>query len=72
MQCMIQTEKVKSVRFEGLTERLDFARYLLVQTVESLETIAARCGWGSRKMFTDAFHTQVGVSPEDYRRWHQG
>lgn len=68
---MRQTDKVESVKIEGLTERLDFARYLLVQTHEPFESIAARCGWANRKMFADAFQICVGVSPEDYRRWHQ-
>ncbi|HEY8558855.1 MAG TPA: helix-turn-helix domain-containing protein [Pyrinomonadaceae bacterium] len=54
-----------------LERRLDRARFLLTETSESLETVAADCGWRSETAFAADFERRVGVAPARYRRWHQ-
>lgn len=50
--------------------RLDEAKRLLVETNESLEEIAWRCGYESGSYFCRAFTDKVGVNPSTYRRNH--
>jgi transcriptional regulator GlxA family with amidase domain len=56
---------------EKLERRLDYARYLLTETVEPFDRIAANCGWSSEKAFANSFQRQIGVTPAHYRNWHQ-
>ncbi len=48
--------------------RVDAARRLLEDGNESLETVAARCGFGSGEQMRRTFLRHVGVVPTDYRR----
>jgi transcriptional regulator GlxA family with amidase domain len=67
----LQIKEAKKFEVHKLNRRLDYAKYLLVQTAEPFEKIAANCGWTSEKAFISVFQKQVGVSPVNYRRWHQ-
>jgi AraC-like DNA-binding protein len=57
---------------ENSDSKLDYARFLLVRTSETVSEIAEKCGWASESSFTDYFRRQVGVTPAHYREWHQG
>ena len=48
--------------------RVDRARTLLESTDHGLVSVAGRCGFGSGETLRRAFHRQLGVSPDDYRR----
>jgi transcriptional regulator GlxA family with amidase domain len=61
----------KNIDDDGSDLRLDYAKFLLVQTKEPLPKIAETCGWSSEQKFCDYFHAAVGVSPLHYRDWHQ-
>lgn len=50
--------------------RLDEAKRLLVETNESLEEIAWRCGYESGSYFCRAFTEKVGVNPSTFRHNH--
>lgn len=72
MPAVIAKEKTeRKFNARMLSRRLDFAKFLLVQTTVPLETIAADCGWKSETAFTNDFQYRVGVTPLHYRNWHQ-
>ncbi len=48
--------------------RVERARAELETTTLSIETIAARCGFGSVETLRRAFHRRLGIAPADYRR----
>ena len=48
--------------------RVDAARRLLEDGNDSLEVVAARCGFGSGEQMRRTFQRHVGVVPIDYRR----
>ena len=48
--------------------RVDAARRLLEDGAESLEAVAACCGFGSGEQMRRTFQRHVGVVPIDYRR----
>ena len=52
--------------------RLDYARFLLVQTKQPLSRIAEICGWPNEESFDESFQNEVGVTPAHDRVWHQG
>lgn len=54
-----------------LEQRIDYAKYLLIETNEPLAQVALRCGWANQSHFTTAFKQKVGVTPRHYRHWHQ-
>ena len=66
------TEQALETERESLERRLDYARFSLAQTAEPPENTAFDCGWENRDYFAAAFQSEVGVTPEHYRRWHQG
>ncbi|MDQ4120290.1 MAG: helix-turn-helix domain-containing protein [Acidobacteriota bacterium] len=72
MQAETQTKQVKILEGEKLNQRLDYAKYLLIKTVEPIERVAADCGWTNEKAFAAIFQQNVGVTPAHYRNWHQG
>jgi transcriptional regulator GlxA family with amidase domain len=47
--------------------RVERARTELETTPLPVETIAARCGFGSVETMRRAFHRRLGVAPADYR-----
>jgi transcriptional regulator GlxA family with amidase domain len=51
-----------------LAQRLHHARTLLEQTDLSVETVAARAGFGSAALLRHHFGGAVGVAPAEYRR----
>ncbi|RLV48253.1 helix-turn-helix domain-containing protein [Nocardioides mangrovicus] len=51
-----------------LLQRLDHARHLLESTDLAVESVAARCGFGSAALLRHHFAAHVGVAPSDYRR----
>lgn len=71
MLCKTQIKETKNFGAERLNKRIDYAKYLLVQTLEPLKTVAADCGWKSERAFASAFERRVGVTPVHYRNWHQ-
>jgi transcriptional regulator GlxA family with amidase domain len=48
--------------------RYEAARSLLESSEESIEQIAARCGYGSGEVLRRTFLRRAGVTPKDYRR----
>ena len=48
--------------------RLQCARVLLETTAETVEAIAAACGFGSADVMTRVMQRSLGVSPSDYRK----
>ena len=48
--------------------RLEAARRELETTSDTLEAIAARCGFGSAETLRRAFRRRLDVTPDDYRR----
>lgn len=48
--------------------RVEAARHLLEQGDAGLESIAARCGFGTVETMRRAFHRRLGTSPDAYRR----
>jgi AraC family transcriptional regulator len=54
-----------------LEQRLNYAKYLLSQTDDSLIEVAMKCGWANQSHFTTAFKRSVGVTPRRYRNWHE-
>lgn len=54
-----------------LEQRIEYAKYLLVQTEEPLAEVALRCGWANQSHFTTSFKQKVGVTPRRYRFWHE-
>jgi AraC-like DNA-binding protein len=52
---------IQKVRMEAAVERL-------VETDESIATIAAKCGYSDQSAFTRKFRETVGLSPSRYRR----
>ena len=71
MSQLIQKIIVQNSQHKNLEKRLNYAKYLLVQTAEPVDEIALNCGWKSQKIFTYVFQKKVGVSPKHYRKWHQ-
>jgi AraC family transcriptional activator FtrA len=51
-----------------LAQRLHHARALLESTALSVETVAARAGFGSAALLRHHFGAHVGVAPAEYRR----
>ncbi len=47
--------------------RIERARALLETDGDSLERVAARCGFASAEVMRRAFHRRLGASPRDYR-----
>ncbi len=47
--------------------RLDHAKKLLINTKQSIKTIAASCGFSSPYYFSRCFHESFDLSPSDYR-----
>ncbi|MBD2845957.1 helix-turn-helix transcriptional regulator [Paenibacillus sp. IB182496] len=47
--------------------RLDEATTLLVETEDTLESIACRCGYDNGSYFCRVFTAKIGVNPSDYR-----
>lgn len=66
-----QNKHKQNFEVELLENRLDYARYLLTQTLEPLGKIASDCGWNDERDFAKFFQTRVGVTPAHYRDWHQ-
>jgi len=50
-----------------LHQRMQFARYLLVETATPIEEIAAQNGYSDRAAFSRSFRKQTGLSPVEYR-----
>ncbi len=48
--------------------QMDIARMLLQDTELSIENVAERAGFYSRRQFTLAFHRQMGITPRAYRQ----
>ncbi|HUC03791.1 MAG TPA: helix-turn-helix domain-containing protein [Acidimicrobiales bacterium] len=48
--------------------RLEAARHELETTSDTLDVIAGRVGFGSAESLRRAFHRQLGVAPDSYRR----
>lgn len=55
-----------------LTQRLLLAQELLEDSDEPIESVAARCGFGSAVSLRQHFQRQLRTSPSDYRRAFQG
>lgn len=51
--------------------RIDRARELLEETDLSIDTIAARCGFGTATSMRQHLSDALGVSPSTYRRTFQ-
>jgi AraC-like DNA-binding protein len=52
---------IQKIRLQAAVERL-------VETDESIATVAVRCGYSDQSAFTRKFRETVGLSPSDYRR----
>jgi len=50
------------------TARLDAARRMLEDSVQSVDNVAADCGFGNAERLRRSFQRNLGVSPQDYRR----
>ena len=48
--------------------RVNIARRLLVETTETLETIAARLGFAEASTFSRTFKSFDGIAPGEFRR----
>ena len=48
--------------------RLEAARRELETTADTLEVIAARCGFGTAETLRRSFQRRLGVAPDGYRR----
>jgi transcriptional regulator GlxA family with amidase domain len=48
--------------------RLEAARRELETTNDTLDVVAARCGFGTAETLRRAFQRRVGVAPDTYRR----
>ena len=48
--------------------RVDAARRDLESTDDTLDVIAARCGFGTAETLRRAFHRRLAVAPDSYRR----
>lgn len=48
--------------------RIDAARRLLEAEPATTEAVARRCGFGTGETLRRAFHRQLGVAPDDYRK----
>jgi LacI family transcriptional regulator len=53
---------------EILRVQIELAKRLMVQSVKLGDSIAAKCGFSSYKYFSKAFHREVGMPPQAYRR----
>lgn len=53
------------------TLRIEIAKTLLVETSESIATVAARVGWHDASHLSRIFATQLGCRPGVYRRRHR-
>jgi AraC family transcriptional regulator len=51
-----------------LEMRLSTAQQLLRQSKISLVDVALKCGFSSQTHMNDVFRTQLGVTPQEYRR----
>jgi AraC-like DNA-binding protein len=51
--------------------RLEHARTRLIMTGETLDNIAAQCGWASGQYLSKVFAAEVGMSPGRFRRLHR-
>lgn len=61
---------MKSSERNIIKNLIDYAEFLLVFTVEPIETIAKSCGWADLESFIEMFEKEVGVTPHHYRNWH--
>jgi len=50
-----------------LQRRIEYARVLLMTTVQSIEAISSTCGFNSRRQFAVMFKRSVGVSPKQFQ-----
>ncbi|MCX7654971.1 MAG: AraC family transcriptional regulator [Treponemataceae bacterium] len=50
-----------------LRQRMTEARRLLLETRESVDGIALRCGYVNKASFRRAFRRMFGLSPSEYR-----
>ncbi len=48
--------------------RVEAARRRLEETGETVDVVAARCGFGTAETLRRTFHRRLGVAPDDYRR----
>ncbi len=62
---------MKSIKRNIVKYLIDYAEFLLVYTAEPLEKIAESCGWVNLESFIEIFESEVGVTPQHYRNWHQ-
>lgn len=53
-------------------KRLEKARKLVAETGIAMGTIAERVGYTSQAHFSVVFQKEIGMSPRDYRKQHQG
>ncbi len=51
-----------------ITQKLEYAERLLVETNESVSNIALKCGFNSVNGFINTFTKQTGTSPNKYRK----
>jgi len=47
--------------------RVQAARQALADTVDGVDSVAARCGFGTAETMRRAFHRHLGIGPADYR-----
>jgi transcriptional regulator GlxA family with amidase domain len=47
--------------------RVQAARQVLADTADTVESVAARCGFRTVETMRRAFHRHLGISPADYR-----
>lgn len=74
--CMSKSHFIRSFRSHVnctpheylLTYRLNRAKYLLLNTADSVEKVAERCGFNSASHFARAFRAGYGISPTEFRR----
>lgn len=74
--CMSKSHFIRSFRAQVsctpheylLTYRLNRAKYLLLNTTDSVEKVGERCGFNSASHFARAFRAGYGMSPTEFRR----
>lgn len=55
-----------------MDKKIDYAKYLLVSTTESVKTIAKETGFNDEYYFMRAFKKIVGITPKNYRKTYSG
>ena len=65
---LFKEEMGKTIRQYISEMRMKRAEELLSQTYETVDEIAARCGYSNGNYFAKAFREKHGMSPTDYRR----